>query len=354
MQVYFFTKENEKTGSSRQRAFQVAAHLRTSGILCRTDFPSSFDFHRAHFTQKILFSTGMIWEILKAPKGTIFFLQRPVYNKYMFLAMVCGIVARRLYRRTPVVFDFDDAIYTYVYLKTRILIALSDHVIVSSHGLFDWAKQHADKVTLVPTSIDHEAYIRQCGFKVNRDTSRLVIGWVGTGQFNLGNLKILKEPLKELATKLPVLFRIVGGSESKPLHDFWTKNLGELEVEIIDHLDWTVPGITATETANFDIGVMPLEDSEFNRGKASFKAIEYMACGITPVVSDVGENRHVVEDGKTGVVVKKYSDWCNELYSLLMNNERRTQIGERAKVRVAEHFSYEANTKKMIEIFRSL
>jgi glycosyltransferase involved in cell wall biosynthesis len=97
----------------------------------------------------------------------------------------------------------------------------------------------------------------------------------------------------------------------------------------------------------FSIGVMPLLDNEFARGKCSMKLLEYMACGIPSVGSRVGENRHVITEGENGFLASSAEEWADVLEHLLTDSKLRERIGHEGRRTVETQYSYAMYIKKL-------
>ncbi len=349
MKIYFLTKADSSIASSRTRAFQIAQQINTKNICTVTDLPNCTEFSNSSIGKKIKYSFLIFYTIVSSEKNSVFFLQRPIYDKYMFSAIVLGL----LIRRPKCIFDFDDAIYIHSYYKVRLLIRISSAVIVGNHLLYDWAIKFKKECFLIPTSVNFGLYSRYIDAP-KKQKEKLVIGWIGSGIPHYENLKLLSEPLKVLSKKYNFKLQLIGTQKYLPLINFWSQYKNYFEVEMIDNLDWNVEGIGLAYISNFDIGVMPLCDNKFNRGKSSYKAIEYMACGIPVVISPVGENRYLVSDGNNGFLAENLSEWIQKLKKLLESKELRISMGKRGQVTVRDDFSYEKNVEKIINIIESI
>ena len=91
-----------------------------------------------------------------------------------------------------------------------------------------------------------------------------------------------------------------------------------------------------------DIGLMPLEDSEYSRGKCGFKILQYMACGAVPVASDVGFNAEIIEHGIDGFLVRKPEDWKRHVMRLAEDEKLRANMAEAARRKVVSEFDLKA------------
>jgi len=235
----------------------------------------------------------------------------------------------------PVIFDFDDAIYflhttaanRYVgWLKfpgkTRTLCAISSHVIAGNQYLAEYAQRFNRNVTVIPTSIDTDRY--RPGTRSSRNGT-VIVGWTGssTSQTHLemfapalaGMLPFDKVELRVISNRAPRL-------DGVPF--VWRPWSAAKEVD---------------ELREFDIGIMPMPDEPWARGKCALKALQYMALGIPVVCSAVGTNREVVEHGVNGLLATTEAEWASGLDSLIRNRELRMKLGSAARQTVNQRYS---------------
>jgi len=353
MKVHFFTKGPFSTASSRQRAFLIAEYLRNNKIESIVHTPSLLEWGKASFFKKIKIFFKYLKIFLSIKKNEIIFLQRTIYNKYFFVLI---LVYKVLFKR-KIIFDFDDACYLTSwrsYLKTRVLSQISDAVIVGSHSLKKWAQQYNQNVFLVPTSIPFYLY-KKYSVYYREKNKKVVIGWIGSGRAHYRNLQVLVPVFKELLKEnLPFKFVLIGGMGEKKIHSLFSGIEG-LDFEIIDELNWSDPSQVPSHIQKFDIGVFPyFEDSEWNRGKCAFKAIEYMGCAVPTVAQAIGENKFLIEHKKTGFLVNSKEEWVKVLKSLILDENLREKIGKAGQEKVKKEYSLEGNIPKIIKILKSL
>lgn len=108
------------------------------------------------------------------------------------------------------------------------------------------------------------------------------------------------------------------------------------------------------EIAQFDIGVMPLPDNKWTQGKCGYKALQYMAAAVPPVVMDVGANRDIVEHGKEGLVVSSIADFHKAMETLITNKGMRREMGLNARLRVENTFSVHVIAKQLADFLKGL
>lgn len=253
-------------------------------------------------------------------------------------------------QRVPFVFDFDDAIFVsyrspsngYLsYLKfaskTKTICRLASHVMVGNPYLAEYAGAVNDNVTVVPTTIDTVKY-RVAPPKPTDGPP--VIGW--TGSFStVQHLDTLRGALKKLAETEQFRLRVIG----TPAYE-----LSSVDVEA---MQWRA----ATELEDLraiDIGVMPLPDDNWSKGKCGLKALQFMALGIPTICSPVGVNTDIIQDNENGFLAMSESEWVDKLTRLLRDAELRRRLGDAGRVTVEQRYSAATQAPRVYEIFKSV
>ncbi len=237
--------------------------------------------------------------------------------------------------RKPIIFDFDDAIYlldtsdanrAFGWLKfpgkTAALCRLSSHVVVGSEHLAKYARRHTPRVTIVPTSINTDLY-RAAPRNGTRD--RIVIGWTGSSTSQT-HLESFTDVLRELCARRDIEIRVQ--SNRKPelpgVPFVWRPWSPETEVEELSH---------------FDIGIKPMPDDPWARGKCPMKEIQYMSMGIPTVCSAVGASREIIQHGRNGLLASSRTEWLSCLETLIDNLELRQELGAAGRRTVEDQYS---------------
>jgi glycosyltransferase involved in cell wall biosynthesis len=226
----------------------------------------------------------------------------------------------------PRIFDVDDAIFLYRDGKAAKRIAANCALVVCGNDyLADNFSRWNDTVAIIPTGVDTDRLRPRTG---NGDDGTLTIGWIGTAS----NFRFVERIKPALATVLKtheeVRFRLVSSENPGFLRDLGDK---------AEFVRWR-PGIEETEIPGFSIGIMPLEDSEWTRGKCAFKMLQYMAAGIPVVASEVGMNRKLLHQADIGIGVGTAGDWTGALDHLLSDTGRRRRCGENGRrIAVSEY-----------------
>ena len=253
-------------------------------------------------------------------------------------------------RRVPIVFDFDDAIFVsyrspsngYLsYLKfaskTKTICRIASHVMVGNPYLADYARQVNDRVTVIPTTIDTEKY----RVTAPRDSSGPpVIGWTGSYS-TVQHLDTLRGALKKLAERESFRLRVIGtpSYECSPID--------------VNAMPWRAD-TELEDLSEIDIGVMPLPDDRWSKGKCGLKALQFMALGIPTVCSPVGVNTDIIQDDQNGFIAGTEDEWVDKLSRLLRSAELRRRLGQAGRKTVEEKYSAITQTPRVYEIFKSV
>lgn len=351
MIVHFFTGKDRNSATARFRGYLVAEQLeKYEGFKVRIYPPPIWrsvwriDFARIkEFVRhaRFLFFVG---------RRDIIYLVRTVYQlDFIFLVLFARVVFRKKY-----IFDFDDAIYEkpWCSYRSRLLTRFATVVVVGNHHLRDWARSRNARVLILPTAVPFGMYQKYS--RKHDDFPVVNIGWIGNGINHLKNLRFLPQVFIKLVEEgVGFRFVLIGALGHKPLYDLFADIPG-VETELIDQLDWSEPESSPRAISRFDIGIMPLVSDKKTIGKSALKAIEYMACGIPPVISPVGENRHLVRDGQNGFLANSTGEWVEKLRLLAKDKNLRQRLGTAAQSTVRQGYSHEATLPKLIDMLREV
>jgi glycosyltransferase involved in cell wall biosynthesis len=245
-----------------------------------------------------------------------------------------------LKRHNPrMIFDFDDAIFIGKReQKLRKILPYFAWLTPGNLYLAEFAKKINSKISIWPTVIDTNRY-----YPVYKKRSEQIrIGWSGS-KGNLRYLSIIERPIREMAKQVNIEFVVI--SDINP-------NLDWDNVQI-RYIPWSEFS-EVNDLQEIDIGLMPLHDGPFERGKCGFKAISYMGIGIPALVSPVGVNKEIVIHGETGFHCKNDEEWTHYLKLLMKDSGLRYLMGKRARTRIEELYSVNFLLPYMVEIFKLL
>jgi glycosyltransferase involved in cell wall biosynthesis len=248
----------------------------------------------------------------------------------------------------PVVVDYDDAIFhrydqhrsslvrSTLGRKIDRVMASATLVIAGNAYLAERARAAgAAEVEILPTVIDLEKYPGP------RWTERtpVTVGWIGSPS--------TQEYLRHIGPALARFCEETGGR----VQAIGVEERFQLEGVPLEAVPWSKETELAALQA-LDVGIMPLADSPWERGKCGFKLIQYMACGLPVVASPVGANREIVIDGETGALAATQDEWVSALKSLAGDAARRRRMGEAGRARVVSGYSLQAVAPRLAALLR--
>ena len=253
-------------------------------------------------------------------------------------------------RGHPLLYDFDDAIFRLhtsasnraaAWLKhpgkTATICRISDHVVVGNSYLADWVRQHNPRVSVIPTSVDTD----RCRPRPSAEgRGGIVVGWTGSATSQT-----------YLEAFVPML-RAVTASRGIELRVLSTR---EPILPGVPHTwrPWS-PATEAEEVAAFDIGIMPMPDEEWARGKCALKALQYMAAALPTVASGIGANREVIEHGRDGLLASTDQEWLECITTLVDDPGLRRRIGLAGRRTVEERYSMRGSAAKLESVVREV
>lgn len=250
----------------------------------------------------------------------------------------------------PMIFDFDDAVFiTYKSLsngylsylkfagKTSEICKLSAHVMAGNQYLADYAKRTNQNVTIIPTTIDTEKYQ-----VVEKDSENdlITIGWSGSFS-TVPHLDTIREVFQELVKEKKFRLKVIG------------TDTYEIPGVNMEAMAWKSES-EVEDLACIDIGVMPLPDDEWSKGKCGLKALQYMALGIPTICSPVGVNATIIEDGVNGFLASGKDEWIEKIKQLMNSVELRRKFGQAGRKTVEEKYSAKVVAPQVLELFGSI
>jgi glycosyltransferase involved in cell wall biosynthesis len=262
-----------------------------------------------------------------------------------------AVAERLVLRRRPFVYDFDDAVWlpyrspTNRYLsylkfpgKTRSLCRLAAAVICGNDHLADFAREFNSNVHIVPSTVALQEYRPRPPARAAM-AGPPVVGWTGSHS-SAPYLQVVSGALRRLSQRRPFRFLVIG--------------LDRLEMPGVDVVcrPWQAAR-EAEDLWDMDVGIMPLPDEPWARGKCAMKAIQYMGVGIPAVVSPVGVNTLVVKEGVNGFLARTEDEWVEVLDRLLGDAELRRRLGEAGRRQVEETLCAEVQAPRVARLFEA-
>lgn len=303
-------------------------------------------YQKGHIVGKFLILLRSFWirirETYIYPPADIVFVQRECFM------LGTSFFEKRFSKRSKLIFDFDDSIWMqnvsaankrFSFLKdagkTAKIIQYSTMVFAGNPFLADYAKSFNSNVKIVPTTIDTEMYQ-----PVNVNSIEPIrVGWSGSFT-TIQHFETAIPVLKRIKTKYKqrVRFVVIGDAHYR------NEKLG------IQGIAWKAE-TEVDDLQQIDIGVMPLPDDEWAKGKCGLKGLQYMALGIPTIMSPVGVNCDIIKDGENGFLASSQEEWLDKLSALIESSELRAKLGSNGRKTVEEKYSVKANAALYVKLF---
>lgn len=334
-----FTLYDEKGGSSQYRAY-IFKQIFEKNFKVKWFYFWNNTYATKYTTdkKKYIFQIGFnyVWAIIKriyqlcfiAPYADIIFIQKACIPK------IKKTFLRRIKEQgKKIVFDIDDATYLLPYDNTSDIAKNADVVICGNETLREYYKTLGCKCVVLPTvenTFKYEQY-----WKDTFDTK--IIGWIGSSS-SLHNLELIVEPLNRIVEKHPEI----------QIHIICNDDQGYCSrIKNSKLIIWDSSSYIA-DMSKFTIGVMPLEDTDFNRGKCGFKLIQYLNMKKPVIGSGIGVNREIISGN--GVIADSTTDWENAFEELLYQKEKYLSYVLNIENEFFEKYHFKVIADQMIEI----
>ena len=350
--LWVFPKYSRKGASSRLRIYQFLGILESAGFdLCVSPLFDDAYLERLYAKQKtsalgvLRYYTQRAKALLKVKRGDVILVQGELFP------WLPAFIEAFFLRDTRLILDFDDAIFHRYDLNRLWLIRValgrkidklmraSKLVISGNQYLSNRAERAgAVKVEWVPTVVDIDRY----GISTPQEaTSPLVVGWIGTPITWASYGEALFQSISDAQANENVEFLVVGASKTAGK---WGR---------IEFAPWT-EDTEAQSIARMSVGLMPLDDSPWARGKCGYKLIQYLACGVPVIASPVGANLDIVEEGTNGYFVVSTDDWAEAVARFAQSAEGRREMGARGREMVRDHYSLQSQGPRLAQMIQEV
>jgi len=346
MKVLLLSRYGSLGASSRVRFLQYLPYFRSQSV----EVTIKPLFSNAYLEG--LYSGGSRWrEVLKGYAERVLVLLGAcrfdvvIIEKELFPFMPAIAESYLRLIGVPYVADYDDALFhrydchtnpwvrRFLGQKIDFVMRHAATVIAGNNYLAERAhRAGANRVEIIPTVVDTERYQPK-----QKAVGKVpIVGWIGTPQTSR-YLKPLLPMFESLKNEMPVRFVAVGANsedfEGTPVEAWsWSE---ETEVESVQE---------------FDIGIMPLVDSPWERGKCGYKLIQYMACGVAVVASPVGVNREIIISHENGLFADSLGEWDKALRTLLnVDSDVRERMGGAGRARVTDWYSVQCQASRLLD-----
>lgn len=352
MDIYFYTKHERMGASSRYRTLQYIENLKDNhfNFICRPLFTDKYltEKYKSGKTPFLLtvscYFRRLFNLIMDCRAGRIFLIEKELfpYVPYLFEFFISVLNIR-------FIVDYDDAVWHnydnskyfiirfFLGRKHKKIISSAYGVICGNKYLESYAVLSGQKNTIIiPTVVPKVRYV-----SIKKPTNNFTIVWIGSPSTSRYLLSI-KNQLKEFIYLTGSTLKIIGFDK------FLTDSI-DFPASFVEWSNET----EIKELSDSDVGIMPLTDGPFERGKCGFKLIQYMGVGKASIASDIGANSDIVLDGETGYLVKNDSDWLIYLMRLFNDRKLCSSMGLKARQRFENFYTLESQTKRYIEFISS-
>ncbi len=344
--IVFFSKTSPRGPSSRYRIYQYLPLLKARGIEAEVK-PLFDDF----YFKIIEVKSGIVRVILKTFYSLYSFIKR-IFQLFAADKSNIAVVEHQLFPYIPAFLElifinyfhkryveFDDAVYlTFLHKKKfEKMLPAYNGVIAGNKNLASFALRKNQDVVIHPTLIDVEKASPKKDYAIS---GKAVIGWIGLA-WNFKYLKLIHEALKDISLRHEVILKVVS---SRPLH---------LEGICCEFEEWSMD-TEWKSIRNCDIGIMPLEDDEWCRGKCGLKLLQYMACAMPTVSAPVGVNEDIIDDGISGFLASDKGEWIEKVEKLILSEELRRRMGTAGREKAIKGYSLQKKGGDVVSFYESL
>lgn len=350
--IIFFTKYTFAGASSRYRVFQYLPYFETENISFTVAPLFGEEYinllNKGKISLRFIFFSYLnrFLKLFTLPRYNIIYIE---YELFPYLPPFFEYFLKFL--GFKIVSDYDDAIFHnydankfwlirfFLTNKIKSVMRLSNMVICGNPYLFNYAKFVNDKSFEIPTCIEFKKYSIT---KISNKNDKFIIGWIGS-KTTSKNVLLIAKALKNFSLEYFCEIRLIGFDEAL---------LPKLGLSNVKSIKWNSED-EVTNIEKFTVGIMPLEDKLFEKGKCGFKLIQYMACGI-PTISTPFEANVKINRNNNNLFAITEIDWFNCLKTVYENRDFYRRVGELNKQIVKKHYSVENNYTYYLNIFNNL
>ena len=353
MKILFLTKYTSLGASSRYCYYNYFPIFREQGVTC-TISPFFDDEYVASINQNkpigVFKIFGYYWCRIKVLLG----LQKCEFDliviEYELFPYFPSYFERIIkYLGIKYIVGYDDAIFHNYDLSQNLLVKLllknkiksviknAKGVITGSPYLTNYVQRFNNTVWEIPTSIDERKYVESTPIKSD---NKFVIGWVGSNSTSKYILEIIPV-LRKFSQNYPCEIRLIGFNKDL------RKYLEGIPIKFVDWEEKT----EIEEISKISVGIMPLLNDQWSRGKCGFKLIQYMGCAKPTISTPLEANVKINRNG-SNLHADNKEEWYNALEEIYLNQERFQKVGRENKLIVSDCYSIQANYQKYLDLFR--
>ncbi|HMT02561.1 MAG TPA: glycosyltransferase [Burkholderiales bacterium] len=341
--ISFYTKYGKLGASSRLRSHQFITYLNDyfkvkNNILLDDVYIKKLYNKEKQSKIKILFTYLRRFKSIIFDNSEVIIIEKELFPYIPYIVEKFCLLGKKY------IIDIDDALFHNYDLnknyfirillgnKIKMLFKNSEITTAGSPYIYDYAKSTGAKnVIYFPTVVELKKYnINE--LPKHKLNNNIVIGWIGTNitvKYMDSIIEILEKVSLQIEQK--IVLHIIGANKQFKSQNFTIKNIVWAEESEVDSINM------------IDIGIMPLPNGLWEKGKCAYKLIQYMACQKPVIASNVGANTVVVEHGINGFLCENHHDWSKYLIMLLSSQELRARLGKNGRMKVESSYSLETN-----------
>jgi len=347
MKIVLFSRYDTLGASSRMRSFQYLPFLKSNGIevivlpLFGNDYLNTlYKGKRRPLTLIIRAYIKRIIDLLKNRKADLIWIEKEL------LPFLPYWLEKVLLKKKMYLLDYDDAIFhkydlhknsivRWLFSKKIDKLMNNSRIVICGNSYLEKRAKFAGakKVEILPTVINTEKYILKNIQETELSVIRIV--WIGSPSTE-SYLNLLKTPLINLAKIIKFKLIIIGANKFK------------LEGIDIEFIEWNESS-EVKDISDCHIGIMPLIDSPWEKGKCGYKLIQYMACGLPIVGSNIGVNSEIIDHGKNGYIANNDNEWVEYLLLLIQSKTKRREMGLNGFLKVEKKYCLKVTAPKLID-----
>ncbi len=352
--IIIFTRYNKQSASVRYRYLQYFNLLNK----INKNIHLSYLFDEKFFKNKILLNKlsiiNIIYSYFKRLIKLIFLKKNTIVIIHLELFPYMPYIGEKILsiKKIKTILDLDDAIFhQYENIDNLILRILlknkfSNIFKLSNLTIFSGNKYNIDKVKEVNKEIKTHIFPTVVDVKYYKDrslmykTKNFTIVWIGSPSTS-NYLKLILDPLKKLTNNYGVKLRLIG--------------CGYLELKDVQFESFMWSEKTEIELiSECHVGIMPLKNDNWSRGKCGFKLIQYMACGIPGVASPIGVNNEIIDHDINGYLANTHNEWIDYIIRLKEEKDLYKKLSDNAIKKVSNNYSFDRQKNKFIKTINNL
>jgi len=354
MKILLLSRYDRLGASSRLRTLQYIPYLESQGFeieitpLFSNSYLEAFNNGKQRIVKALAGYLNRIRVLINLKQYDLIWLEKELFS---YLPAIGERILSFL--KIPYVVDYDDAIFHrydchefppirfFFGKKIDVVMRKASAVIAGNSYLAERAKRAgACMIEIIPTVVDLNRY------SIKTDYSKeTTIAWIGsrtTTPYFADIIPVIQKAIEEKRLSGENIKIVAIGAYEKTLEGVPVKIIPWKETEEV------------SEIKKSDIGIMPLPDNKWERGKCGYKLIQYMACGLPVIASPVGVNKEIIEDGINGYLASTPEEWIIALSKLVNDENLRKQMGEKGRALVEKNYSLQIQAPKLAQLFKEI